>query len=100
MFELTESAKNQLERYFANQEKSPIRVYLAAGWGGPRLALALDEQKENDNVYEVKGFQFLVDKSLMETAAPIEVDLNESGFIIKSSLKLDPTGGCGSCTSC
>ena len=31
MFQLTESAKNQLERYFANQEKSPIRVYLAAG---------------------------------------------------------------------
>ncbi len=31
MFELTDSAKTQLDKYFETQEKSPIRVYLAAG---------------------------------------------------------------------
>ncbi len=31
MFDLTESAKTQLDRYFETQEKAPIRVYLAAG---------------------------------------------------------------------
>lgn len=31
MFDLTDSAKMQLDRYFETQEKSPIRVYLAAG---------------------------------------------------------------------
>lgn len=31
MFNLTERAKVQLERYFAEQEKAPIRVYMAAG---------------------------------------------------------------------
>ncbi len=31
MFELTEAAAKQLEGYFQDKEKSPIRVYLAAG---------------------------------------------------------------------
>ncbi len=31
MFDLSDSAKNQLDRYFETQDKSPIRVYLAAG---------------------------------------------------------------------
>lgn len=99
MFELTESATKQLEKYFETQEKSPIRVYLASGCGGPMLALALDEEKNNDHTYDINGFQFLVDKSLMDTVAPIQIDHTEAGFKINSSLKVDP-GGCGSCTSC
>jgi hypothetical protein len=31
MFDLTDSAKMQLDKYFETQDKSPIRVYLAAG---------------------------------------------------------------------
>ncbi len=31
MVELTESAKAQLDGYFADKEKSPLRVFLAAG---------------------------------------------------------------------
>lgn len=31
MFELTENACKELEAYFADKEKSPIRVYLAPG---------------------------------------------------------------------
>ncbi len=31
MFDLSDSAKSQLDKYFENQDKSPIRVYLAAG---------------------------------------------------------------------
>jgi len=64
------------------------------------LALALDEQKDNDNLYDVKGFQFLVDKNLMETVAPIELDMTEGGFIIRSSLQLAAGGCSSSCSSC
>jgi len=99
MFELSDAAKKQLDMYFANHEVSPIRVYMANGCGGPRLALGLDEENENDEVYEVEGFKFLVDKSLMKIAAPIKVDFNEMGFFITSSMKLSP-GGCSSCSSC
>lgn len=31
MFELTESARKELEAYFADKEKATIRVYLAPG---------------------------------------------------------------------
>lgn len=31
MVEITESAQKQLESYFQDKDKSPIRVYLAAG---------------------------------------------------------------------
>jgi len=31
MFTLTESAKKQLDSYFADKEKSPIRIYLSSG---------------------------------------------------------------------
>lgn len=64
------------------------------------MALALDEQKESDTVHETGGFQFLVDKALMETAAPITVDMNHMGFVVHSSLKLDADGGCSSCSAC
>ena len=31
MFNLSDTAQKQLEQHFAQQEKSPIRVYMAAG---------------------------------------------------------------------
>ena len=31
MFEVTESARKQLESYFQDKETQPIRIYLAAG---------------------------------------------------------------------
>ncbi len=42
----------------------------------------------------------MVDKALMETAAPITVDMNHMGFVVHSSLKLDDSGGCSSCSAC
>lgn len=31
MVELSEAARNQLENYFTDKEKSPIRIYLSQG---------------------------------------------------------------------
>jgi Fe-S cluster assembly iron-binding protein IscA len=31
MFTLTEAAKKQLDSYFTDKEKSPVRVYLSSG---------------------------------------------------------------------
>lgn len=31
MFNLSDTARAQLEKHFAHQEKAPIRVYMAAG---------------------------------------------------------------------
>lgn len=31
MFELTQDARQELDAYFADKEKAPVRVYLAGG---------------------------------------------------------------------
>jgi Fe-S cluster assembly iron-binding protein IscA len=101
MFEVSKAAKEQLDMHFEGKEASPIRVYLAGGCGGPRLALALDDQKDTDVVYEVDGHTFLVEKTLMGEAKTMLVEFHPyMGFNVKSELKIQNTGGCSSCTSC
>jgi hypothetical protein len=52
-------------------------------------------------VFSVNGYTFLVDKSLLQTAAPIEIDGTPYGFKIGSQLSANAGGsGCSSCTSC
>ena len=62
--------------------------------------MALDEPKDNDDTFDVKGYTFLVDKNLMKTAAPIKVDLVNGYFNVSSSIQAPAGGECGSCTSC
>ncbi len=101
MINLTDGAKELLDKYFAEQEEiSSIRIFMAPGCGGPQLGLALDEQKETDDSFNLKGYTFLVDKSLLEVASPIEVDGSTYGFNISSQLSTQASGGCGSCSCC
>ena len=53
MFTLQPAAKAQLDEHFGGKDKEPIRIYLASGCGGPRLGLALDEKKDNDQIFDV-----------------------------------------------
>lgn len=100
MFTLTDSAKAQLDSYFADKEKSSIRIFLSnGGCSGPRLSLALDDPTDSDDVFPVEGYSFLVEKELMAKAAPLTVDLSPMGFEIASSLELGG-GGCGCSGSC
>ncbi|MDQ7831340.1 MAG: IscA/HesB family protein [Desulfovibrionaceae bacterium] len=103
MVEITEAARRELDGYFADKEKAPIRIYLSAGGcSGPRLALALDEAKDTDDLFDVDGYNFIVDKELSAQAAPMRVDMSYMGFTVQSSLQLGD-GGCGcsggSCSS-
>lgn len=36
--------------------------------------MALDEPKDTDNVYDVNGFQFVMDKDFDRKAQPVKVD--------------------------
>lgn len=98
MVELTDAARSELDGYFADKEKSPIRIYLTSGGcSGPRLALALDEAGEADATFPCDGYEFIVDKALAEEAGKMTVDMTYMGFQIASGLNL-PQGGC-SCGS-
>lgn len=61
--------------------------------------MALDETKDTDEIYEVDGFKYIVDKEFLKEAAPINVDFMEYGFKVTSSLKFDQSSSCGSCSS-
>lgn len=98
MVTISEPAKAKLDEYFSQNEKSPIRIFLASSCAGTRLALALDDPKDTDDVFAVEGYSFVVDKELGGKAAPLGVDIDCSGFTITSNLQLESGGGCGGCS--
>ena len=59
--------------------------------------MALDEPKDTDDVYEVDGFKYLVNKDFMERATPIKVDFAMYGF--KLDCGMDFGAGCNSCST-
>ena len=69
MLEVTKSATDKIAEYFKDREAAPIRIFLSAGGCGlPSLALDLDEPNDTDNVFDIDGFQFIVDKEFMKEA--------------------------------
>ena len=96
MVEVTEAAQQQIIEYFKDKDLMPIRIFLnEGGWGGPSLAMALDEQKDSDDVYDLDGYQYIVDKDFLKKATPIKVDFKEVGFSVTSNIEL--SDGCSSC---
>ena len=60
--------------------------------------MALDEPRDTDNVFNVNGFQFIVEKEFYEKAKPVTVDFMGYGFRISSNINFAPAGGgCGGC---
>lgn len=64
--------------------------------------MALDELKENDEVFEAGGHRYIIEKDLLIQAAPLTVDYTEMGFKIDAALDLGGAGcsGCSSAGSC
>lgn len=103
MIEVTQSAIQEIKSFFADKDIMPVRVFVSGGgWAGPSLALALDEQKDSDEVFEVDGFKFIAEKEFLKQASPIKVDFMATGFKVDSSIDLGGGGcsGCGSSGSC
>jgi hypothetical protein len=62
--------------------------------------MALDEPKDNDQVFDVNGFKFVMEKDFYEKAQPVKVDFLGYGFKIDSSLEFDASNSaCGSCST-
>ena len=57
--------------------------------------MALDEPTENDNIYEIDGNKYIVEKTFMEKVAPIKIDFSARGY--KISCGTDFEAGCSSC---
>lgn len=100
MIEMTDAARKELEEYFKDKERGDIRIYLApGGCSGPRLALALDNPTDDDDVQEVGGFKFCISKKLEGDTGNISIDLTDMGFNVvpEKELPMPEGGGCGGC---
>jgi len=53
--------------------------------------MALDGRRDTDDVYDIDGFKFIVDKGLMKEADPIKLDFSHFGFQFDCSLKFEET---------
>ncbi len=105
MITLENSARQELDAYFADKEKSSIRVYLApGGCSGPRLALALDEAGDDDATAESNGYSFIMNKTLLDQVQGATISVSCGGFSVLPVVPLPGAGGgcsgCGSSSSC
>ncbi|MDO9631548.1 MAG: IscA/HesB family protein [Humidesulfovibrio sp.] len=96
MITLSEAAREQLDGYFADKEKSPLRIFLGGSCCGPKLSLALDEVRDGDESVESQGYTLLAEKSLLASAGKIVIDAGEYGFSVESENELGGGGSCGS----
>ncbi|RLB40736.1 MAG: hypothetical protein DRH12_09655 [Deltaproteobacteria bacterium] len=66
------------------------------------MGMALDEPRENDEVFNNDGITYVIDKTLFEQVKPIKVDFVDSpfgsGFSIQANLLMGAS--CGSSCSC
>jgi len=58
--------------------------------------MALDEPKDTDDVFDIDGFTYVVDKEFIKTAQPVKVDFIDYGFKLTSSIKFN--SACDSCS--
>jgi Fe-S cluster assembly iron-binding protein IscA len=62
--------------------------------------MALDESKENDEIFEEQGVTYVVEKELFEQVKPIAIEFvttaRGSGF--KLTANLNAQSACGSCS--
>ena len=92
MFKVSDEASARINEFVKGQEGlKKVRILVTeGGWRGPYLVMALDEQKDTDQVFEDRGVTFLVDKTLFERVKPISIDYVQStlgsGYILESKL--------------
>ena len=110
MFEVSEEASEKMTQFLEGREEpQPIRVLMTeGGWKGPYLVMALDDQKEDDEVFTERGVTFVIEKALFERAKPIRIGYTHStlgsGYTLESELMKkakDANVGCHEiCDSC
>ncbi len=60
--------------------------------------MALDEPRNTDDTFDVKGHKFVVEKDFMEKAQTIKIDFTGMGFSLDSNIDLGQSG-CSGCSS-
>lgn len=72
----------ELKQKADNPENVMLRVYFGGfGWNGPRLELALDELKnENDLIVELQGIKIVFNSDIRMYVNDLEVDYSDRWY--------------------
>lgn len=98
MFEVTESARQELKAFFKDKDIQPLRVFLKTNTcGGPRLVVGMDEQRDGDRVFEVDGLTYVIEHGFFEQIQPVTVDFNDNNFNVSAAVSFGD--GCAGCSS-
>jgi iron-sulfur cluster assembly protein len=100
---LTDGAANKIKELVASrgsEDESALRVAVrGGGCSGFQYALALDQAKDDDHIFEHNGVAVIVDKVSMQFVFGSEVDyvdgLQGAGFVVNNP-NVVAACGCGS----
>jgi iron-sulfur cluster assembly protein len=100
MVTLTTVAAEKVRGFLAGQETAGLRVGVrGGGCSGFQYALALDEPKSEDQIFDVDGIKIIVDEASLKYVDGSEVDYTESlmgsGFQVNNP-NVVASCGCGS----
>ncbi len=97
MLEVTARATKLMAEHFRNKKRRALRLYVKLGGCGIRtFGVALERPRKSDAVFEIDGFQYVIDKVLLKSVQPIRVDSDGFGFRITGS-GISAQHGCGNC---
>ena len=81
MLDITEAARDKIRVGLEAQgSEGPLRVYLQDGCGGSHLVLGPSRPEANDEVFEVGGIDYLVNRFLLQRTGRIRVDWVDDGI--------------------
>lgn len=64
-----------------------VRIKISSyGWGGPSFGIALDEQREDDVVYELKGVKFAASEDIAYLVEDAEILKIAYGYRVRRNL--------------
>ena len=102
MLQVTKSAVEKISEYFKDKPFKPVRILLHGGGCAPSsLALDVDEPKDTDEVFDIDGIQFVINRILLKETEPIKIDYTRSGFQFDCELEFEDecsvcmSGDCG-----
>ena len=88
LLEITDIARDKINEVLSENSGKYLRVTIEAGWGGPRLGLALDELSENEETTQVNGIDLLISDEIKPYSDGHKLDYiispDGEGFIIEN----------------
>lgn len=90
---------DQLIQVIEKKENRPksIRIFVAGySCSGPKFGLVIDPAKEDDEVFESEGLQFVINQGVYEQFGDFRVEFEDDGFVVLPE-NFQPDAGCASC---